>query len=246
MRTVESLNIRIFADGADLKSMLGLAGNPLVQGFTTNPSLMKKEGVRDYESFARTLISAIPKKPISFEIFADDLQTMEAQARTIASWGSNVYVKIPVTNTKGQFTGPLISKLSRAGIALNVTAILTLDQVSQVTEALHVDTPAVVSVFAGRMADTGVDPEPLMIESRRIMQSKPEAELLWASTRELLNIFQADAVGAHIITVTHDMLKKLSLIGKSLEDYSLETVKMFYEDALAVGFSINIPELELA
>ncbi len=246
MNKVESLAVKIFADGADLKGILALADNPLVQGFTTNPSLMRKDGVTDYESFARTLINAVPHKPISFEIFADDFQTMEAQAHVIASWGVNVYVKIPVTNTKGQFTGPLISKLSQAGIALNVTAILTQDQVTQVTEALCVNTPAVVSVFAGRIADTGVNPEPLMIAARKIMQSKPKAELLWASARELLNVFQADAVGAHIITITHDMLKKLSLIGKSLEDYSLDTVKMFYQDALAAGYSINKTVLETA
>lgn len=239
MKKIESLKIKIFADGADLKGITALNKDPMVKGFTTNPSLMRKDGVTDYETFARNLLEAVPEKPISFEIFADDLKEMEAQAREIASWGSNVYVKIPVTNTKGESTAPLIAKLSKDGIALNVTAILTLKQVQEVTDALHVDTPAVVSVFAGRIADTGVDPEPLMSESARVMKSKPKAELLWASSRELLNIFHAERVGCHIITVTHDMLKKLSLIGKDLNEYSLETVAMFYKDAVAAGFSIN-------
>ncbi len=240
MNKVESLEVKIFADGADLKSIVALAKDSVIKGFTTNPSLMKKDGVTDYESFARTLLAAIPDKPISFEIFADNMREMELQAREIASWGSNVYVKIPVTNTKSEFTGPLISKLSRDGIALNVTAILTVEQVRQVTEALDVETPAIISVFAGRIADTGVDPEPIMAESARIMKAKPKAELLWASSRELLNIFQANDVGCHIITVTHDMLKKLSLIGKDLSDYSLETVLMFYKDAMTAGFTINV------
>lgn len=239
MSKVALLKTKIFADGADLKGILALVNDPIVKGFTTNPSLMRKDGVTDYEKFACTLLEAVPDKPISFEVFADDMKEMEAQAHKIASWGSNVYVKIPVTNTKGEFTGPLISRLSHSGIALNVTAILTLDQVLQVTNALCVDTPAVVSVFAGRIADTGVDPIPLMTDSVEIMKSKPKAELLWASSRELLNIFQADAIGCHIITVTHDMLKKLSLIGKDLKAYSLETVLMFYKDAAAAGFTIN-------
>ena len=239
VKSLNTINVKIFADGADLKSMTALACDPKVKGFTTNPSLMRKDGVTDYESFARVLLKSIPDKPISFEIFADDLKTMELQARSIASWGSNVYVKIPVTNTKGEFTGPLIAKLSQEGIPLNVTAILTLEQVRQVTECLCKDTPAVVSVFAGRIADTGIDPVPLMAESVKIMEFKPKAELLWASSRELLNIFQADAVGCHIITVTYDMLKKMSLIGKDLNLYSLETVLMFYKDAVAAGFTIN-------
>ncbi len=239
MNKLASLKVKIFADGADLKGIVALAQDPLVKGFTTNPSLMKKDGVTDYETFARTLLQAVPNKPISFEIFADDAKEMELQAREIASWGSNVYVKIPVTNTKGISTAPLISKLSREGIALNVTAILTIEQVKEVTDALAVETPAVVSVFAGRIADTGVNPEPLMAECVRIMKAKPKAELLWASSRELLNIFQANDLGCHIITVTHDMLKKLSLIGKDLNEYSLETVLMFYKDAMAAGFTIN-------
>jgi transaldolase len=239
MSNVALLKTKIFADGADLKSIVALANDPIVKGFTTNPSLMRKDGVTDYEKFACTLLEAVPNKPISFEVFADDMKEMEAQAHKIASWGSNVYVKIPVTNTKGEFTGPLISRLSQAGIALNVTAILTLEQVVQVTNALCVDTSAVVSVFAGRIADTGVDPIPLMTDCIKVMKSKPKAELLWASSRELLNIFQADAIGCHIITVTHDMLKKLSLFGKDLKDYSLETVVMFYKDAAAAGFKIN-------
>jgi transaldolase len=239
MASLASLKVKIFADGADLKSIVALSKDPMVSGFTTNPSLMRKDGVSDYEQFARNLLEAVPNHPISFEVFADDFKEMEAQARTIASWGSNVYVKIPVTNTKKQSAAPLISKLSAEGIALNVTAILTLDQVKEVANALHVNTPAVVSVFAGRIADTGVDPMPLMAESAKILKSKPKAELLWASSRELLNIFQADATGSQIITVTYDMLKKLSLIGKDLEAYSLETVEMFYRDATAAGFTIN-------
>jgi transaldolase len=185
-------------------------------------------------------------KPISFEIFADDLDEMEAQARTIASWGKNIYVKIPVTNTKGQSTCGLISTLSQDGIALNVTAILTLQQVKDVTKALAVNTPAIVSVFAGRIADTSIDPVPLMTECLAIMQSKPKAELLWASPRELLNIFQADQCGCHIITVTYDMLKKLSLVDKDLNEYSLETVKMFYNDAVASNFKINTDSVAMA
>lgn len=239
MKKIDALKIKIFADGADLKGIVALVNDPLVKGFTTNPSLMRKDGVTDYETFARTLLKEVQNKPVSFEIFADDLAEMEAQARKIASWGKNVYVKIPVTNTKGQSTCPLIATLSNDGIALNVTAILTLEQVKQVTNALSVNTPAVVSVFAGRMADTGVDPMPMMAECVQIMKSKPKAELLWASSRELLNIFHAEEVGCHIITVTHDMLKKLSLVGKDLNEYSLETVLMFYKDATAAGYTIN-------
>lgn len=236
---VTSLKVKIFADGADLKSIIALSENPIVKGFTTNPSLMKKDGVTDYEQFAVTLLEAVPNHPISFEVFADDFKSMEAQARKIASWGSNVYVKIPVTNTKKQSAAPLIKKLSAEGIALNVTAILTLEQVEEVANALHENTPAIISVFAGRIADTGVDPMPLMQQSIQVMKNKPKAELLWASSREMLNIFHAESTGCHIITVTYDMLKKLNLIGKDLAEYSLETVEMFCKDAIAAGFSIN-------
>lgn len=243
-KQVTKLKIKIFADGAEQAGMVALLNNPVVKGFTTNPSLMRKAGINDYEKFARELLTKIPDHPISFEVFADELAAMEAQAKVIASWGKNVYVKIPVTNTKGDFTGPIISKLSKAGIALNVTAILTLQQVQQVTAVLDVNTPAVISVFAGRIADTGVDPLPLMQESVAIMRSKPKAELLWASPREILNIFQAETIGCHIITVTYDMLKKLSLVGKDLKQYSLETVQMFYEDAKQAGYKIRLPATE--
>lgn len=237
---LNELKVKIFADGADFKTISQLSSNPLIKGFTTNPSLMKKDGVTNYEEFARSLLKAIPKHPISFEVFADDLKTMELQAREIAGWGPNVYVKIPVTNTKGQFTGPLISQLSSEGIALNVTAILTIEQTKRVTEALSPNAPAVVSVFAGRIADTGVNPDPFMKECAQIVSTKPKAELLWASTRELYNIFQAEDAGCHIVTVPYDMLKKLDLIGKDLQVYSLETVEMFYKDAKAAGFSIEL------
>jgi len=236
---LDRLKVKIFADGADLKSMLALAKSPHVKGFTTNPSLMRKAGVTDYAAFARDVLKAIPDRPVSFEVFADEPEEMEAQAREIATWGANVYVKIPVMNTKGVSTGPLIARLAKHGVALNVTAIFTLDQVRAVTEALDIATPAVVSVFAGRIADTGVDPMPMMRESARIMRAKPRSELLWASPRELLNIYHADDCGCHIITVQPDVLSKLGLIGKSLDEYSLETVKVFYQDAMAAGYRIR-------
>jgi transaldolase len=235
---LDKLKIKIFADGADLKSMKALASDPRIKGFTTNPSLVRKAGVADYTAFAMEVLKAIPDRPVSFEVFADELEEMEAQARAIAKWGKNVYVKIPVTNTKRQSTAPIISSLSKAGVALNVTAIFTLKQVQEVTAALDAATPAVVSVFAGRVADTGVDPEPLMRQSAEIMKVKPKSELLWASPRELLNIYQADKCGCHIITVQPDVLSKLDLIGKDLEAYSLETVQGFYKDAVAAGYKI--------
>jgi transaldolase len=239
VQKVSDLKIKIFADGADIDGIVAFAKDPLIKGFTTNPSIMKKSGILDYEKFARAVVAKIPNHPISFEVFADDFSEMEQQALKIASWGKNVYVKIPVTNTKGQFAGELIRKLSYAGVKLNVTALLTAKQVELVGEALCANTPAVVSVFAGRIADTGIDPMPLMQESVNLLKAKPLAELLWASPREILNVFQADAVGCHIITVTYDMLKKLDLIGKNLDEYSLDTVKMFYKDALSVGYTIN-------
>jgi transaldolase len=201
---------------------------------------MRKAGVADYKAFAREVLAAIPDRPISFEVFADDFDEMERQAYEIASWGKNVNVKIPVTNTKRQFSGPLVERLSKAGVQVNVTAILALDQVRRVTECLSPQTPAIVSVFAGRVADTGRDPVPLMAEAVKIMKAKPKAELIWASPRELLNIFQADSIGCHIITATNDILKKLSLVGKDLADYSLETVEMFYKDATAAGYKIAL------
>lgn len=239
MPTLKDLRVKIFADGADLDGIVKMYANPVIRGFTTNPTLMRKAGVSDYEAFARKVLAAVPDRPVSFEVFADDFAEMEKQARVIASWGKNVNVKIPVTNTKREFAGALIKKLSAEGVVLNITAILTLDQVRKVAESLAPGTPAIVSVFAGRAADTGVDPVPMMAEAARILKSKPKAELLWASPRELLNLFHADAVGCHIITVTNDVLGKLSLIGKNLDDYSLETVQMFFRDAAAAGYSID-------
>lgn len=243
---VNDLKVKIYADGADIKHILSLANNPIIKGFTTNPSLMRAAGITDYESFARDLLAQVKSHPISFEVFADDLSAMEDQAFQIASWGSNVYVKIPVTNTKAVSTQTLINKLSHAGVALNVTAILTLDQVRTVAEALSVSTPAVVSVFAGRIADTGVDPVPLMLACKEVLKGLPQAELLWASCRELLNIIHAEQSNCDIITVPHSMLQKLELFGKNLETYSLETVQMFYKDALASAYTINVPETTLA
>lgn len=240
MTKVDQLKIKIFADGADLNSIKESAKNPLVKGFTTNPTLMRQAGVSDYKAFALEVLKVVPELPVSFEVFADDFPTMEQQGREIASWGKNVYVKVPVTNTKGEFAGPLLANLSRAGVQLNVTAIMTLDQVSRVAEALAPNTPAVVSVFAGRIADTGLDPVPLMTECVKILKSRPKAELLWASPREVLNIFQGDEIGCHIITVTADHIKKLGLVGKDLDGYSRETVAMFYKDATAAGYSIPL------
>jgi transaldolase len=237
---VAQLKIKIFADGADLKSIKDAATNPLIKGFTTNPTLMRSAGVTDYKAFALDVLKAVPERPVSFEVFADDFPTMEGQAREIASWGDNVYVKIPVSNTKGDFAGPLIAALSRAGVKLNVTAVFSEDQISKVGAALAENTPAVVSVFAGRIADTGRDPVPHMRHALTLLKNCPKAELLWASPRELLNIFQADEAGCHIITVPNDVIKKLSLVGKDLEAYSRETVQRFYRDATASAFSIPL------
>jgi transaldolase len=242
--SIQDLRIKLFADGADLAGILALDRNPVlhhrIKGFTTNPTLMRKAGILDYEAFARNLLRAVPDRPISFEVFADDEDSMEAQARTIASWGPNVNVKIPVTNQDGVFMGPLIQRLSRAGITVNVTAVLTLDQVERVAHALCPATPAIISVFAGRIADTGIDPVPMMKQARGILAQCPRAELLWASPRELLNIFQADSAGCHIITVPPEILNKLSLIGKDLDEYSRETVSMFHRDAHAAAYRIHI------
>jgi transaldolase len=234
-----NLRIAIYADGADVRDMVAARDAGLVKGFTTNPTLMRKSGITDYESFAKDALAATGEMPISFEVFADDFDEMERQAKKIATWGDAVYVKIPVTNTKGESAIPLIQRLSADGVKLNVTAILTLDQVRGVVDALDAGTPAIVSVFAGRIADTGVDPVPLMREAAQICAAKPKSELLWASPRELLNIFQADEVGCHIITVTSDILKKFStMVGKPLDELSLDTVKMFYNDATAAGFKL--------
>jgi transaldolase len=241
MRDLKSLSVKIFADGAELQAMRALSANPLVKGFTTNPTLMKAAGITDYVEFARKVLAAIPDRPVSFEVFADDFDEMEHQALEIASWGRNVNVKIPVTNTKGEFCGPLVRRLSGRGVQVNVTAVFTLDQVRRICDALHPNTPAIISVFAGRIADCGIDPVPLMATAAHIMKMRPNAELLWASPRELLNIFQADQVGCGIITVTNEVIKKLQLIGKDQDVYSLETVKMFWNDARAAGFRIAIP-----
>ena len=240
MTNINQLRIKLFADGADLDSMLALYKDPSIKGFTTNPTLMRKVGITDYEKFARQVLKAIPDRPVSFEVFADDLADMLAQAKVIASWGSNVNVKIPVTNTKGEFTGPIIHELSAIGVKLNITAIFTLEQVKAITENLSEDTLAIVSVFAGRIADSGLDPMPIMRECVEILKDSPKAELLWASPRELLNIIQADEVGCHIITATPGVLGKLKLLEKDLTEFSLETVQMFYNDAQAAGYTINV------
>ncbi len=239
MSTLADLRIKIFADGADKKGMEALAANPLIKGLTTNPTLMRKAGLTDYEAFAKEVLQIVTAKPISFEVFADDFPEMRRQALKIGSWQSNVYVKIPITNTQGESANDLIRDLSREGVKLNVTAILTLDQVRGVAEALDASTPSVVSVFAGRIADTGVDPTPLMVECLQILQAHPSAELLWASCREVLNIFQADHCGAQIITVTHDVIQKaMTMCGMDLGELSLDTVKMFHRDATAAGFKV--------
>jgi transaldolase len=235
---LRNLHIKLFADGANLKDMVAMYRDPLIVGFTTNPTLMRKAGISDYEDFARKVLDEIPDRPVSFEVFADDLEGMEAQARIIAAWAPNVNVKIPVTNTRGEFTGPIIKSLSDDGVMLNVTAIMTTEQVRRVAAALAVETPAIVSVFAGRVADTGIDPVPHMIACRHILECRPKTELLWASPREILNVFHAEEAGCHIITATPDILTKLALLGKDLAEYSLETVQMFYRDAVQSGFSI--------
>lgn len=238
MTSVADLNVKIFADGADKAGMLEMYAKPYVHGFTTNPTLMHKAGLTDYRAFAKDVLTAIPDRPISFEVFADDFDEMERQASEIATWGEHVYVKVPVTNTRREPSYELVQRLSHAGVKLNVTAILTLEQVRDVVQALSGGAPSCVSVFAGRIADTGVDPLPILTASLELLRLAPGAELIWASPRELLNIFQADAIGCHIITVTNDILKKLSLVGKDLGDYSLDTVKMFHEDGRKAGFTL--------
>ncbi|MDA0339488.1 MAG: transaldolase [Proteobacteria bacterium] len=232
-------NVKLFADGADLDGIREMAANPMIEGFTTNPTLMRKAGVEDYEAFAQQVLEVVPNLPVSFEVFADDFPTMQAQAARIAAWGDNVNVKIPITNTLGESSCDLIRDLSADGVVLNITAIFTLDQVRAVKDALAADTPAIVSIFAGRIADTGLDPIPLMREAASILSERPQAELLWASPRELLNVFHAVEAGCHIITATNDILRKLTLVGKDLDEYSRETVEMFYRDASAAGFSIK-------
>lgn len=238
MTKINDLRVKIFADGAELQGMLGLYAQPYIKGFTTNPTLMNKAGIRDYRAFAKDVLAAIPDRPISFEVFSDEFADMERQAQEIATWGSNVYVKIPITNTRREPSYDLIHRLSQAGVKVNATAIMTLEQVRAVTDALRGGAPSNVSVFAGRIADTGRDPLPIMIESLAIMAAEPKAELIWASPRELLNIVQANDIGCHIITVTPDILKKLDGMGKDLGEFSLETVRMFHTDAVKAGFSL--------
>ncbi len=239
MKLPAQLKVKIFADGADLKGIATLAANPLIKGFTTNPTLMRKAGITDYRAFALDVLKIIGNRPVSFEVFSDNFAEMEKQARVIAAWGKNVYVKIPVTNTKGEFPSELIRRLAKAGVQLNVTALTTNEQVKAVLDCLSPETASCISVFAGRVADTGRDPLPLMAEAVKIMSSNSKAELIWASPRELLNIFHAEQIGCHIITVTHDILGKLALVGKDLGEYSLDTVKMFHNDATAAGFKIE-------
>jgi len=238
MTRVEDLKVKIFADGAEKAGMLEMYAKPYIKGFTTNPTLMHKVGLTDYRAFARDIVAAIPDRPISFEVFSDDFDEMERQAREIATWGENVYVKIPVTNTHREPAYELVRRLANDGVKLNITAIMTIDQVRNVVDAVKDGAPSCVSVFAGRIADTGRDPVPIMSECISILKAAPESELIWASPRELLNIIQADAIGCHIITVTNDILKKLPLIGKDLGDYSLDTVKMFFEDGRKAGFTL--------
>ncbi|MDP8982374.1 MAG: transaldolase [Acidobacteriota bacterium] len=234
-----ALHVKIFADGADLKSILDLAKNPWIQGFTTNPTLMRQAGVKDYEAFGRELTRQIPDRPFSFEVLSDEFDEMESQALSIASWGQNVYVKIPVTNTRGQSSAPLIHRLARQSVQINVTALMTLQQVDDVLPSLKNGPPSCISIFAGRMADAGCDPLPILQAALDRIRPYPQIELIWASPRELFNVMQADAIGCHIITVTHDILKKLPLLGKDLNEYSLDTVKMFFNDARAAGFTLE-------
>ncbi|MCB0406864.1 MAG: transaldolase [Bdellovibrionales bacterium] len=235
---LENIKTRIFADGASISDILDLNKLPHISGFTTNPTLMKKAGVEDYTAFAKEVLSHIKDKPVSFEVFADDFDEMYSQAMLINGWAENVYVKIPVMNTKKQHSYQLIQRLSNEGVKLNVTAVFTLEQVQQIKEALMNSKGAVVSIFAGRIADTGVDPMPIMIQAKKMLKDNPNVELLWASPRELLNIIQANEVGCDIITATPDVLKKLSSLEKDLEQFSHETVEMFYNDACSAGFSL--------
>ena len=238
MEVLNNLIIKIFADGADEKEIIKLNEKDYIKGFTTNPSLMKKANIKNYETFARALLSKIKTKPISFEVFSDDLNLMEKQAEKIATWGKNVNVKIPITNTKSVSTCEIIRRLSTKGIICNITAIFTPDQLKRVVDVLHKDTPAILSVFAGRIADSGEDPQKIIIDSVNFAKDKPHSEVLWASTREVLNIFQAEKAGCQIITVPNNILSKLKFIGKNLETFSLETVKDFYNDAQAAGYDL--------
>ena len=239
MTQLEALRVKIFADGADLEGLRLVAGEPLVRGFTTNPTLMRRAGIPDYEEFAREAVRIVGERPISFEVFADDFDEMYEQALEIAGWGSSVFVKIPITDTSGRSSAVVLRQLAARGVQVNVTAVMTLDQVAEAATALQDAPSAIVSVFAGRYADTGRDPIPLMAEAVRLLAPHPRIELLWASPRELLNVFHAEAVGCHIITVTNDVLAKLPLIGKDPLEYSLETVRMFHGDAQRAGYRIR-------
>lgn len=239
MLTLNNFKIHIYADGADKAGILDLYAKPYIKGLTTNPTLMKKAGITDYEAFARDILTTVTAKPISLEVFSDDFSEMKRQALKIASWGSNVYVKIPITNSQGECSAPLIRELSAQGVQLNVTAILTLEQVRKMAAALNPEVPSVVSIFAGRIADTGIDPMPIMQESRRILIGQPKAQLLWASVREVLNIVQAEQSGCHIVTVQHDILAKAAkLLSMDLAELSLDTVKMFAHDAASAGYRL--------
>jgi len=234
----ENMRVKIFADGADKDGMLEMYKLPYIRGFTTNPTLMRKAGIKDYRAFAKEMVRLIPDRPISFEVFSDDFRDMERQALEIAGWGQNVYVKIPITNTRGEPADDLAGRLSHAGVRLNVTAIMTLEQVRNVLLKLSPKTSTYISIFAGRIADTGRDPLPLMAAAVELLKIVPSSELIWASPRELLNVFHAEAIGCHIITVTNDILKKMKLVEHDLAEYSLDTVKMFYEDARNAGYSL--------
>jgi transaldolase len=235
--SIDSLKIKIFADGADAPEMLEMYSKPFIKGLTTNPTLMRKAGISNYRAFAREILAQIRDKPLSFEVVCDEFAEMEHQALEISGWADNVYVKIPVTNTRGEASYALIRRLASRGVKLNVTAIMTLAQVREVVSALSPEVAGFVSVFAGRIADTGVDPVPLMAEAVQMLKKRPKAELIWASPREVLNIFHADSIGCHVVTATHDILRKLPLVGYNLDEYSLDTVRMFYRDAVAAGFS---------
>ena len=238
LTSAAELSIQIFADGADLDSIRALSTNPLIKGWTTNPTLMKQASVSDYERFAHDMLDIVDGKPTSFEVFSDDFDEMEKQALRISGWGDNVYVKIPVSNTRGHRSDDLIRRLASSGVALNVTAVFTIDQVDWILDALTDGPPSYVSIFAGRIADAGIDPVPVMCEALSRLQRLPGTELIWASPREVFNIVQADEIGCHVITVTHDLLRKVATLGKDLGEFSLDTVKMFRDDAIAAGYSI--------
>jgi transaldolase len=241
MADVASFRVKIFADGADRASILELADNPWIRGFTTNPTLMRKAGITDYEAFGRSLTRAIPERPFSFEVLSDDFDQMEQQAMQIATWGDNVYVKIPITDTRGRSAAPLVTRLAEQGVQVNVTALMTLEQVDAIVPALRYGPASCISIFAGRIADTGRDPLPILCGALARIRAYPQIELIWASPRELFNIVQADEIGCHIITVTHDLLKKLPLLGRDLTEYSLDTVKMFVDDARVANFALKAP-----